>query len=321
MSKKIWITWEKQRRNKGVSAGLGFDFHEIISTKKGIFRYVESLIKTIILVLECRPNVVAVQNPSIVLSLFMVMLKPLAGFYLIVDSHNAGISPLEGKNKILNNLAVFIQRTASLTLVTNIGLKKIVEGNKGRGFVLPDRLPDVENIGRFNFEQGKRVVFVCTFSDDEPYTQVFEAGKTLSDDIKIYVTGRYQGKVEKKNIPNNIRLLGFVPDDEYWAILFGSDAIIDLTTRENCLVCGAYEGIALNKPLILSDTQATKELFNEGCIFVKPVAEEIRLGILECLNKQQVLLEEICRLKKSMNKDWGLKIEQLKKMITLDTEK
>jgi glycosyltransferase involved in cell wall biosynthesis len=251
----------------------------------------------------------------------MVMLKPLSGFYLIIDSHNAGISPLEGRNKIVNYLAVFIQRTANLTLVTNMGLRKIVEGNKGRGFVLPDRIPSVESIGRFNFEQGKRVVFVCTFSDDEPYNQVFEAAKSLPDGIKIYVTGRYQGKVDKKNMPNNIRLLGFVPDEEYWAILFGSDVVIDLTTRENCLVCGAYEGIALNKPLILSDTNATKELFEKGCVYVKPVAEEIRLGILECLNRHEMLLKEICQLRKTMIEDWKLKIVELEKTIILDTEK
>ena len=57
--------------------------------------------------------------------------------------------------------------------------------------------------------------------------------------------------------------------DEYVSMLYSVDATIDLTNRENCLVCGAYESVAAGKPMILSKTQALMEYFNKGAVYVE----------------------------------------------------
>lgn len=317
----IWITWEKQRRNKGISSALGFDLCEIISTKNRLLRYIECLLESYKTIIRSETEIIAVQNPSIVLALFAILLRNFNNYYLIIDSHNAGIFPLEGRIYFLNRIAAFIQKKANLTLVTNRELKNIVMQNKGNPFVLPDKIPDYRKIGNFRFEKGRRIVFICTFNEDEPYKEVFKAAANLPEDIIIYVTGNYQNKVNREIIPGNIRLLGYITDSKFWALLAGAEIVIDLTTREHCLVCGAYEGISLNKPLILSDTQATKEFFSKGCVYVKSNAEDIKMGVLNSIERLNSLTEEIRFLKETMEIDWFDKIGRLKKIIADSNKK
>ena len=37
--------------------------------------------------------------------------------------------------------------------------------------------------------------------------------------------------------------------------------MLDLTLKPNCLVCGAYEALALQKPMVLTGNPATRDLF------------------------------------------------------------
>ena len=143
-------------------------------------------------------------------------------------------------------------------------------------------------------------VFICTFGVDEPYLEVIEAARAIPDDIYIYITGKFEGKVEQSTLPCNVKLLGFVPDDEYWLMLASADFIIDLTLRHDCLVCGAYEGVAMEKPLILSDTDALKSYFIQGCIYVKPTAHSIANGILEAVETTQPAFQRNKNIKKKL---------------------
>ena len=65
----VWITWEQQRRNAGVAAALDVPLYECALRYRGLRRYAVSLAWTFRLLRERRPEVVFVQNPSIVLAL------------------------------------------------------------------------------------------------------------------------------------------------------------------------------------------------------------------------------------------------------------
>jgi len=57
---------------------------------------------------------------------------------------------------------------------------------------------------------------------------------------------------------DNLTLTAFIDDNAYVTLLYSCDLIVDLTTREDCLVCGAYESVSAEKPLLLSDTTALR---------------------------------------------------------------
>ena len=315
--KSIWITWENQRRNKGISYALGWELYDIVHDDKSkVFRYFLSFYKTLKIILKEKPQIVAAQNPSIVLSIIVLLFKKIFCYKLIIDAHNSGIFPLEGRSKLLMFFSRILQKSADLTLVTNEKLKSVVNSNHGRAFVLPDKIPQVPSKNNFPLAGEINVAYICTFSDDEPYKEVVHAAKKLSKDIYVYITGKYEGKININSIPPNVKLLGFISEKDYWALLNSVDLVMDLTTREDCLVCGAYEGIALSKPLILSDTNALRSYFNKGCVYVDSTSESIVNGIKRAVNNINKLKPDIKQLKLSLIKDWNKRIVFMKQIIT-----
>jgi hypothetical protein len=262
-----------------------------------------------------RPEFVAAQNPSIVLAALVVFLRPIFGYKVLIDAHNSGIYPAEGKSFFLKRISNWLQCEANLTIVTNQELKSVVESNGGKAFVLPDRLPKVQQTPDLHLDGKTNIVLVCTFGVDEPYAEVFKAAQMISTDIMLYVTGRYDGKVDPHQVTANVKLVGFVPDDEFWALLSSSNFIMDLTVREGCLVCGAYEGVALLKPLILSDTKVLRSYFSEGCVYVSPNAESIAGGINEAIQNTERLQSGIRRLKIRLEDSWKSTLKDLVRMI------
>jgi glycosyltransferase involved in cell wall biosynthesis len=309
----IWITWEKQRRNVSISSAIGFPLFEIIINKKRLSRYFISIYKTIEIIIKERPQILIVQNPSIVLAATTVLIKKIFGYFLVVDSHNSGIFPAEGNNDLLMLMSNLIQRFADLTIITNDEIASEVKKNGGRFFILPDRIPDIPEGLKIDKLKGRiNLAFICTFSSDEPFNEVIDSAKYIPDDVYIYVTGKYQNKIDMNRVPNNVILMGFIPDDDYWSLLNSVDIVIDLTTRESCLVCGAYEGLALAKPMILSNTRITKSYFSNGAIYVDPNIESIAKGINESINCTVEMSNELVELKKRLSFQWEKLIIEFK---------
>ncbi|GFO63691.1 glycosyltransferase [Geomonas paludis] len=317
LTKGVWLTWEKQRRNKGMSDALGWELHEILCEGGCVQRYITSFLRTVKILLRNKPEFVAAQNPSLLLALVVVLLKFLFGYVSIIDAHNAGVFPLEGRSKILCAISKIIQLLADVTVVTNKELANVVVKNGGRAFVLPDRLPEVpRGIYPFSFEAKFNFAFVCSFNPDEPFNEVVEAVKRLPDDICVYVTGRYPKGISRDELPKNLVLLGFIPDNDYWSLISSVDAIIVLTTRENCLVCGAYEGVALNKPMVLSDTSIMREYFSAGVEYAFPTADAVKEAILTVIEKKEKLQREVSDLKCRLGERWDSMITDFKSYLT-----
>ncbi|MDD1444339.1 hypothetical protein MEO93_29175, partial [Dolichospermum sp. ST_sed3] len=128
----------------------------------------------------------------------------------------------------------------------------------------------------------------------------------------IYVTGNYKKKqVRPDKVPKNVILLGYISDAEYTEMLYSVDATIDLTTREDCLVCGAYESVAVEKPVILSDTEALRFYFNHGVIHTQNNAEALKNAILNVISNKVVLADQIKVLKKNKIIEWNILKDQL----------
>ncbi len=314
--KGIWITWEKQRRNKGISSALGWPLYEITCSKSRTLRYCLSSFKTILIIIREKPQIVAAQNPSIVLSSLVVVFKYLLNYKVIIDAHNSGVYPLEGHNTVLMMVSRWLQKHADMTIVTNDLLKSVVDSHGGKGFILPDKIPSSLEANEFFTDGRASIAFICTFSEDEPYKEVFEATRLIPQDVFIYVTGKYPGKVDPSSLASNVKLLGFIPENLFWSLLSSVDLIMDLTLREGCLVCGAYEGVSLGKPLILSDTQALRSYFNQGCVYVAPTATSIAAGIEEAMSRKDEMISKIKELKKVLEKNWESRFHDLEDRIS-----
>lgn len=316
--KGIWITWENQRRNKGISSALEWKLYEIILNDTRIIRYIKSLYETSCILIRERPDFVVAQNPSILLASYAVLVKYILRYKCIIDAHNSGLFPYDNKKSLFNLISKNIQKLSDLTIVTNGELAKVVQNNKGRAVILPDKIPDPPgNITRAELKGRINFAFICSFNPDEPYKEVIEAARLIPEDIYIYVTGKYIGKVDANNVPLNVKLLGYIPDDEYWSLISSVDGIVILTTRENCLVCGAYEAVSLKKPMILSNTNAIKTYFSLGSVYTEPNSRDIQDAMLSLIDNKDKLSNEVAILERKLRSDWKDSLADLSKTITM----
>ena len=307
----IWITWEFQRRNVGLSSALGFPLHVIVHEKPRLLRYIKSTVDTLAQIYRSKTKVLCIQNPSIVLAIISILARPIFRYKLIIDAHSGGIEPLMGRFKLLMVISKWIQKKADITIVTNDWLSAIVKSNGGHPIVLPDKIPEMDAPDSFPLIGKQNIAFITTYSPDEPVSEVIAAAELLPDNIMIYFTGDYTGKLDPATMPDNVRLLGYLAEGKYWSLLASVDFIMDLTIREGCLVCGAYEGIALSKPLILSDTDATRTLFDRGCVYVKPSKTSIADGIRAAIRDSDRLTNEVPKLKMALTRYWSNQINAL----------
>lgn len=303
--KSVWITWERQIRNKSMSARLGADFFEIISRDKRLIRYCKSTIKTLKILYANRHKDVFVQNPSIVLSLVAVIFKLLFGYRLIVDAHNSGVFPA----KKLQFLADFINRSADYVIVTNEGLASYIRKIGGSPVILPDPLPSITVIedesSKWKVLNSPSVLMICSWASDEPYCEVIAAAASLPD-VTFYITGNSKGREAKCAcpIPSNVVLTGFVSENDYHLLLNNSDIIVDLTTREDCLVCGAYEAIAVGKPVVLSNTNALRSYFGDAAIYVENNSASITDGIRNILKEYNEVSDKAKSNSQEVERQW-----------------
>ena len=279
---RVWITWEKQQRNRSMSRVFECELREIISRKPRFLRYLVSGARTVRIFFS-RPKLIFVQNPSVVLAFLGVVAGRILRIPVIVDAHNAALIPLEGAApKLMRVVERFLVRSASLTLVTNEALAGIVRREGGAVEILPDPFPEIACDDPYEYPDSEVSVFcVLSWADDEPFVEIMKAAAELGSSVRVYMTGSSKGRERAygQSLPENVVLLGYVDDAEYRRRLCGADLVVVLTTRDNCLVCGAYEAVSAGRPLMLSDTEVLREYFRETAFYVKNDASSIANGV------------------------------------------
>ena len=297
-----------------MSTAMNIPLLEISIKGRSLYRYIKSSYLTYLAIRKDSVKYIFFQNPSLVLSVFIVLCNFGHRKTLIMDAHNAGIRPLEGKSKVLNLVAAWVVSKVDITIVTNAALASAVRKMSGNPFVLTDPIPKfpskVDSPSRK--ENVNEVVLICTWAKDEPYQEVIESANYLKDEsVLIRITGRPPKSIKKEKIPDNVSLEGFISSIDYHNLLMEADLIVDLTTRDDCLVCGAYESVAAGTPCVVSSSAINREIFDEGFIFTENDAQSIAFAIRSGLNRKKELSEEIKAFRQKYTLIFSQKIDDL----------
>ena len=309
----IWVTWERQRRNRSLCKALGIKLFEFDYRTNPFIRYLLSILKTVHVFIKEGPKIIFVQNPSIILALMSVTYGFLMNKTVIVDAHNAGVFPFGGKKWWANIISNYLLRAASITLVTNDNLANHVREKGGNPIVLPDPIPDMPVVEKTKLEGSHNVLFICSWADDEPYREVIKSALYIDDTTYIYITGN--AKKEIIDVPNNVILTGYLAESDFIQLLYSCDVVMDLTTRNDCLVCGAYEAIAVGKPLILSDTEALRNYFYKGVLYTNNLHQDIAEKINAANHNIDNLTAAITQLKTEKELEWAKMKDVLNEII------
>lgn len=288
----LWLTWERQRRNRSMAKRVGASLHELEYRGGTLTRYAVLSWRSIGIIRRERPKVIYFQNPSIVLCFLISTLKflGLVRARTVGDFHNAGVHP-----PVAGFLVPWMVRTNDLTIVSNDNLRQVIEKMGGQAMAIPDPLPEMHATDRTPTQGFFDVFFVCSWASDEPIVEVMRAATLLEKshpDVRIAISGR--PKLERVGwqgpVPSNVELTGFLSEADFDARLGSCHAILDLTTRDDCMVCGAYEATSVGVPMILSDNPPTRGYFDGGALFTDNSAADIARQIA-CMRQQHDALK------------------------------
>src|SRR5690606_20741386 len=241
MSNRLWISWEDHRRSAELAKEFRANYIPITFTSNRYLRYPIHSMMTLIFLIRIRPKLLFCQNPSIVLATFLVLMRPIFRFRLIVDRHSN--FKLETKDlssfkwRVFHILSRYTVRKADLTIVTNTKLSLLCEKMGGRAVVLQDKIPELNvNNKRAqpsflrDFEKPE-IMFVTMFDPDEPIKEIIDASKNMPDCI-FYLTGNYKKVfpygLPEKGLESNVVLTGFVSDEDYLSLMKRSDLVVVL---------------------------------------------------------------------------------------------
>ena len=315
MNNRIWIAWERQRRSIEIAASLGCELY--LLEYKGSLRYLKCLATTLHIVRRDRPSVLFVQNPSMLLACFSAcFLKYLFRVPVVVDRHsNFLLTPKKRswfKEYLFNFLSYITIRHANLTIITNDDLAHVVRVLGGRPFVLPDKIPVLSLVSEKDSNGEKKLLVISSFAEDEPIEEIWQAfRKEEMSSFLVYMSGN-STKVGNSfhEIPPNIILTGFLSDVDFVDLLFEVDVVMVLTKMEYTLLCGCYEAISAEKPLITSNSAVLRQLFT-GAIFVENNPGAIANGVRKIFLELPQYKSKSSAMKKELIQKWDERFEDL----------
>ena len=302
----LWVSWNTHRRTTGLCAAWGVPLHVFRSKRHGLGRWIEQAAETHRLLRRHKPEILFVQNPSLALTVLAVLTRRRFGYYLVVDAHNEGVRPFDRPGAFVGWLTRRLLKSADVTIVTNAALMKDVSIAGGRALVLPDSLPVPPLLVPTTraIRNAADVVVIASFRSDEPIVAIIAAAAAMPE-ISFAFSGDARRFREKTApLPANVRFTGFLPDHLYWQLLLQARVICDLNLKPDCLVCGAYEGLALAKPLVLSDNPPTREIFGPAAILTRSAPEEIESALRAALEQRDRLEANARELRKTFRARW-----------------
>jgi glycosyltransferase involved in cell wall biosynthesis len=263
-------------------------------------------LQTLRLLREQRPDLLFVQSPSLALATLAVLCRPVFGYRLVIDAHNEGVRPFDRPYAAVRWLTRRLLKSADVTIVTNEALAEDVRAAGGRPVTLPDNLPVVPEaaFAAPRSSDAPDVAVIATYRPDEPIDAIVAAAATMPD-VQFAFSGpakRYRGTPDAT--PPNVRLTGFLDDNAYWRLLAQAGVVCDLTLKPDCLVCGAYEALAVRKPMVLSDNPPTREIFGTAAVLTENDAEQIAAALRSAIAERERLEAGARELQESYRTRW-----------------
>jgi glycosyltransferase involved in cell wall biosynthesis len=308
----VFISWMNAvPRSKGIAEAIGIrDFY--IERLKGApmfllpLRYLLQALETRRIIWRERPQLIIAMNPPIVLPLLVYLAARLLKAKFVIDSHTGAF---DGRWRRYLLLHKFLSRRALATIVTNAPLRALVERWGATALILEDRVPDLpltETIGTNNtFTVG----VISSFAPDEPVDAVIAAARNVSD-VRFLITGRVPRRLARNvGSPGNVSFTGYLPRTEYVALLHRVDVLMVLVKRDLTLLCGAYEAVAVGKPLITSDWPVLRKYFRLGTLYVDNTPEGIQEAVKKAAQCQAQLRAEMRQLKNSLDRHWNRRFQ------------
>lgn len=274
----LFLVWKKYQRRPEVLTSLinsRIKFIPHLFTSKYL-RPLDYLIKLAISIKEIlttKPDFVVAQCPPTYSALPAV----ITGIPYIIDGHNP-LFQVKLWQKI--PLAQYLIKNATAVIVHNSEMLQLVKQLYPSIplFNIADPIEYI-SVSEKREIKAKQILVIASFDPwDEPVELLIEVMRELTD-YNFIVTANVsklspdiQQSLQQLK---NVNLTGFLPVEEYHAVLCSSLAALVLTTSQATQPSGACEALSSDTQLIVSQTSLTEKLFGEWAILVDNSTDSI----------------------------------------------
>lgn len=319
--------WRSQVLAEAIQAQNHFiHFFRFKRAQYAPFKYALQFLETLRVLKNAKPTAVVVATPPVFAAATVYAYAKFFKTPFVIDAHTGSF--LDPKWMWSKGIHAFLSRRALVTLVTNGYLGKAITEEWGsRALIVPGTIPNLGSTASSempNLELSPKlnVAVLCSFSNDEPISEIFEAAAQLEREVTLYVTGDSRNAAHKlpSALCENIVFTGFLPREDYIALLHQVDVAMVLTKRDHTMQLGGYEAMAAEKPLITSDWAVLKEYFSSGTLYTdnSPVDIRAKLCLLLDDGKRQRLAWEMAELKSKRTKEWRQQASNLRELLECD---
>jgi glycosyltransferase involved in cell wall biosynthesis len=280
----VVIAWMPvSQRSSTIAERLGYDL--VLIDRSGFRRawtaplvYPVSAIRTILALLRLRPRAAIIAVPPFVAPLVALPFLIVLRARLAVDVHSGAV--LDRRWRWALGILGWVGRRSVAAIVTLPSLEAPFRTRGVTTMVIPDPLPNL-TVPASAAPSGAvadgrpLVVAVCGWGLDEPIEALI--GSATDRPWRLVLTGRVRRELSPP--PPNVTLAGFLDDQAYVQLVARADAVVVLTERDDTLLSGAWEAIALERPLVLSGTAALRTTFGDGIVYVDADPASIAAGI------------------------------------------
>lgn len=202
-------------------------------------------------------------------------------------------------------------RRALVTLLHNTSLIPYAEALGMNWFILEDPVPECP-VSEVPAARSNEVTVVCGYGRDEPVPVALQAARLLPES-RFFFTGRMPAHYR---LPPNAAATGYLSEQDYWQRLRSSGVIVALTTREATALGAAYDALAVERPMVLSRTQALEHLFPKGAVLVDNHPEAIAAGIQQARRHAEELIIRGRELRQEKARSWERQLAALMRLMT-----
>jgi glycosyltransferase involved in cell wall biosynthesis len=317
----VFVSWAPFcSRSDSIAAHLGGQSFMVYSSAYGSnyvtvpFKYLSQTAKTLHILLRERPSVVFVMTPPVFACVPAWIYSRLTKTSFIIDAHTGAF--LDPRWKRLLAVHKWFARAARTTIVTNEHMYDMLQGWGGDAKIVRDVPICFADPVYPKLNGDCNMTLVATFTRDEPIELFLQAAARLPE-IQFYVTGNYQ-RADARILaakPDNVRLMGFLPDKDYVGLLLASDAVISLTTLDHTMQRGAYEAVYLGKPVITSNFDLLRRHFCKGSVHVNNTVDDVVTGVRRMKDDLVRFSAEVQELRRDRIQEWKRIESELQQII------
>jgi glycosyltransferase involved in cell wall biosynthesis len=267
------------------------------------------------------PNITFIQLPPTPVLYIVALYCKVSGSKYVADCHNA---MLYSSKWFKWPLTKRLLRKADAILVHNEDVRDFAKSLGLTATILRDPLPDIIDdcdinvLEKYGLEQSTYVIVPWSFAPDEPIIELIQVAR-LMPKIKFVMTW-FPERLPldtRDSMPTNLILTGYLHEKVYNCVFSQAGMALVLTTREGTQPSGASEAIALSVPLIVSDLETTRKLYDDAPIYVDNTVESINTGIVKAFDQRDKFVAQIQTLKNRYGEDINNEIAEVKTLLGL----